>query len=116
MAEIQACNYYIYILLVQHNANQEAQGFPHSSVSTESACNTGDQGSIPGLGRSPGEGNGTPLQYSCPDNPMDRGASKATVHGVVRVGHDLETKETERENVNARRECYVGIPKWDKQW
>ena len=47
---------------------------------------------------------------------MDRGASQATVHGVVRVGHDLETKETERENVNARRECYVGIPKWDKQW
>ena len=39
-----------------------------------------------------GEGNGNPLQYSCLGNPMDRGASPATIHGVVRVGHDLETK------------------------
>ena len=49
-------------------------GFPHSSVGKESACNVGDPGSIPGLGRSPGEGSGTPLQYSCLENPMDRGA------------------------------------------
>ena len=49
-------------------------GFPHSSVGKESACNEGDLGSIPGLGRSPGEGSGNPLQYSCPENPMDRGA------------------------------------------
>ena len=49
-------------------------GFPRSSVSKESACNAGDPGSIPGLGRSPGEGNGNPLQYSCLENPMDRGA------------------------------------------
>ena len=48
-----------------------------------SACNAGDLGSIPGLGRSPGEGNGNPLQYSCLENPMDRGASWATVHGVA---------------------------------
>ena len=47
---------------------------------------------IPGLGRSPGEGKGKSCQYSCLDNPMDRGAWQATVHGVVRVGHDLETK------------------------
>ena len=47
------------------------QGFPHNSVSKESACNAGDPGSIPGSGRSPGEGNGTPLQYSCLENPMD---------------------------------------------
>ena len=44
--------------------------------------NTGDLGLIPGLGRSPGEGNGDPLQYSCLENPMDRGAQQATVHGV----------------------------------
>ena len=44
-------------------------GFPHSSVGKESACNTGDPGSIPGLGRSPGEGNGNSLQYSCLENP-----------------------------------------------
>ena len=67
-------------------------GFPYSSVSKESACNAGDPGSIPGLGRSPGEGNGNPLQHSCLENPMDRGAWQATVHGVARVGHDLTTE------------------------
>ena len=67
-------------------------GFPQSSVSKESACNAGDPGLIPGSGRSPGEGNGNPLQYSCLENPMDRVAWKATVHGVARVGHDLVTK------------------------
>ena len=48
------------------------------------AYNAGDLGSIPGSGRSPGEGNGNPLQYSCLENPMDRGAWKATVHGVAK--------------------------------
>ena len=48
----------------------------------------GDMGSIPGLGRSLGGGNGNPLQYSCLENPTDRGAWKATFHGVERVGHD----------------------------
>ena len=57
--------------------------FLHSSVSKESARNAGDLGSIPGLGRVPGEGNGNPLQYSCLENPMDRGAWWATVHGVT---------------------------------
>ena len=54
--------------------------------------NVGDPGSIPGSGRSTGKGNGNPLQYSCLENPMDRGALRATVHGVARVGHDLATK------------------------
>ena len=49
-----------------------------------SACNAGDPGSIPGLGRSPGEGNGNALQYSCLENPMDRGAWQATVHRVTK--------------------------------
>ena len=66
--------------------------FPHSLVGKESAYNAGDLGSIPGLGRSLGEGNGNPFQYSCLENPMDRGAWWATVHGVARVGHDLATK------------------------
>ena len=48
--------------------------FPGGSVWKESACNVGDPGSIPGLGRSPEEGNGNPLQYSCLENPMDGGA------------------------------------------
>ena len=50
----------------------------------ETACSAGDPGSIPGSGRSPGEGNGYPLQYSCLENPMDRGAWGATVHGVTK--------------------------------
>ena len=53
------------------------------SDSKESACNAGDRGSIPGLGRSPGKGNGNPLQYSCLENSMDRGAWWATVHEVT---------------------------------
>ena len=59
------------------------RGFPHSSVSKESACNAGDLDLIPGSGRSPGEGNGNPLQYSCLENPRDRGAWWAAVHGVA---------------------------------
>ena len=58
-------------------------GFPAGSGSKVSACSEGDLGSIPGLGRSPGEGNGNPLQYSCLENPMDRGAWWATVPGVT---------------------------------
>ena len=50
----------------------------------ESACDAGDSGSIPGLGRSSGEGNGYLLQYSCLENPMDRGAWWATVHGIAK--------------------------------
>ena len=57
-------------------------GSPYSSVGKESACNAGDPGSIPQLGRSPGEGNGNPLQYSYLENLMDSGAWQATVHGL----------------------------------
>ena len=59
-------------------------GFHHGSDGKESACNAGDPGLIPGSGRSPGEGNGTPLQCSCLRNPMDRGAWLATVHGIAK--------------------------------
>ena len=52
--------------------------------SSASAGDVGDTGSIPGWGRSPGEGNGNSLQYSCPGNPMDRGAWQAAVHGVTK--------------------------------
>ena len=58
--------------------------FPGGSLGKESACNAGDLGSIPRLGRSPGEGNDYPLQYSCLENFMDRGAWWATVHGVTK--------------------------------
>ena len=55
-------------------------------------ANEGDLGSILVLGRSPGEGNGFPLRYSCLENPMDRGDWQATVYGVARVGYNLVTK------------------------
>ena len=58
-------------------------GFPGSSVVKKSACNAGDPGSIPELDRYPGGGHGKPLQYSCLENPMDRGAWRATVHRVA---------------------------------
>ena len=58
--------------------------FPDASDDKASAYNAEDPGSIPGLGRSSGEGNGNPLQYSCLENPMDRGAWSATVHGVAK--------------------------------
>ena len=80
------------------------QGFPHSSVSKESACNAGDLGLIPGSGRFPGEGNGNPLQYSCLENSVDRGAWWATVHGVARVGHNLATKP---HSVTREKEIYL---------
>ena len=60
------------------------QGFSGGSCGKEYFCNAGEQGSIPGLGRSPGEGNGYSLQYSCLGNPMVRGAWQAIVHGVAK--------------------------------
>ena len=63
-----------------------------SPVDQESACNSGDLGSIPGSGRSLGEGNGNSLQYFHLEDQKDRRAWQATVHGVVRVKHDLATK------------------------
>ena len=69
--------------------------FPGGSVIKNPPANAGYLGSIPGLGRSPGEGNGNPLQYSLLGNPTDRGAWWAAAHGGhKRVGHDLATKPT----------------------
>ena len=70
---------------------QITPGFPRGAVVKYLPANAGDAGDtglIPGLGKSPGGGNGNPLHYSCQDNPMDRGAWKATVHGVAGVGHN----------------------------
>ena len=68
------------------------KGSPGGSVGKESACNAGALGLIPGSGRSPGGGNGNPLQYSCLKNPMDRGVWQTTVHEVARVEHKWVTK------------------------
>ena len=72
-------------------------GFPDGSAGEESACNAGDTedaGLIPGLGRSPGGGNGNPLWYSCLENSMDRGAWQVTVHGVAKSWTTTERLRT----------------------
>ena len=63
-----------------------------TSDGKESACNVGDLGLIPVLGRTPGEGNSRPLQYSGLKNSMDRGAQRAAAHGLTKFGHNLVTK------------------------
>ena len=73
-------------------ASLVAQLIKNIPAMQESDCNVEDLDSIPGSGRSPGEGTGNPLQYSYPGNPMIREAWWTTVHGVARVGHGLATK------------------------
>ena len=74
-------------------------GFPGGSTAKIPPANAGDNGLIPGLGRSPGEGNGSPLQYSCLRNPMDRGTWWATVHRVAKSGTWLSNKTTTKKYV-----------------
>ena len=76
------------------------RGFPGGSDGKESACGAGDLGSIPGLERSPGEGNCYPLKYSCLENSMDRGACWAIIHGVVKSW-------TRMSNFHPFTYCYV---------
>ena len=78
-------------------------GFPGGSDGKESACNAGDLGLIPGLGRSPGEGNGNPLQYSCLENSTDRGVWQVTVHGPTQSWTRLSTTHTYKASGSAIR-------------
>ena len=71
----------LFLILLPHS---DKRGFPGGSDGKESVYNAGDPGSTPGLGRSPGEGNGNSRQYSCLENPMDRGAWQGTVHGIAK--------------------------------
>ena len=66
------------------------KGFPDGIDGKESACNAGDPGLIPELGRSPGEGHGNPLQYFCLENSMNRGVWQATVHGLAKESDTTE--------------------------
>ena len=73
-----------------------SRGFPCGSDGKETACNVADSGSVLGLGRSPGEGNGNSLQYSCLENSMDRGAWQATAHGFAKSLTQLNTLTSEK--------------------
>ena len=75
---------------------KQSWGFPGGSVVKNTPASTGAIDLIPRLGRSPGEGNGNPLQYSCLENSRDRVALWSIVYGVARVGHDLETNHHHR--------------------
>ena len=85
-------------------------GFPSGSNGKESACNAGYPGLIPGSGRSPGEGNGNPLQYSCLENLMDRGAWQATVHG------DAKKESNMTEQLTLSNTCYLLSFWWWPFW
>ena len=89
-------------------------GFPSSSPGKESTCNAADPGSIPGWGRSPGEGNSNPLQYSFLENPMDRGAWWATVHGVPKSQTQLSAHIPHAdEDVGRPALSYMGSVWWE---
>ena len=79
--------YFSFLCMKHRGFTYVMMGFPGGSDGKESACNTGDLGSIPGLARSSGEGNGNPLQYSCLENPMDGGAWQAPIPGVTFCFH-----------------------------
>ena len=78
-----------------------SEGFPGGSVVKNPPANAGDPGSIPESGRSPGEGNGDPIQYACLENPMDRGAWWATGYGVAKNRARL----SEHSSARLRRGC-----------
>ena len=81
----------------------------------ESACNAGDLGLIPGLGRSSGEGNGNPFQYFCLENPMDRGAWQSAVHAVTRVRHYLASKPPTTASAGQSFDPWVRKISWSKK-
>ena len=85
-------------------------GFPGGSDGEESACSVGHPGSIPGSGRSPGEGNGNPLQYFSLENLMDRGAWQIIFHGVTRVRHHLAMNTLGVEGAIAWHLCAAHSP------
>ena len=82
-------------------------GFPGGSVVKNMPSNARDAGSIPGLGRCPGEGNGNPLQYSCLGNPIDRGAWQVTVHGFAK---ESDMTEQVNNNNNVEMNSFGNVP------
>ena len=91
-------------------------GFPGGSDGKEPTCNAGDLGSIPGSGRSLGEGNGYPLQYSGPENSMDRGAWRPTVHGVAKSQTRLSKFLHILHSTTSRHQMSGFSPHWPIPW
>ena len=95
-------------------------GFPGGSDSKESACRPGYPGLIPGSGRSPGEGNVKPLQYSCLENPIDGGAWQATAHGVpksqTRLSNFTHYIPMQRQIYTRTGNMYTGVVGWEDPW
>ena len=83
--------YFLFLCMKHRGVTYVMTGFSGGSDGKESACNARDLGSIPGLGKSPGEGNGNPLQYSCLENSMDGGAWQAPIPGVTFCFHTKAT-------------------------
>ena len=83
---------YLYKSIISIWSSLVTQTVKNLPAMQETTCSAGDTGLIPGSGRSLGEGNGNPFQYSCPENSMDRRAWRDTVHEVKKVRHDLATK------------------------
>ena len=92
------------VLVYKYSVTVFIKGFPGGSVVKNSPTNAGHAGSIPGSGRFPGEGNGNPLQYSCLENPMDRGTWQATVHGVAESDMTEVTEHSTHEHHSFLRE------------
>ena len=93
-------------------------GYPGGSDGEESACSAGDLGLISGSGRSPGRGHGNPLQYSCVENPMDRGAWRAEVHGVAETRTRLSdsaaaVKSSRRHGASSEGALFLSSPEAD---
>ena len=109
-------NFYLLLPLLLHLCCRRNSLILVAQRLKASACNAGDLGSIPGLRISPGEGNGNPLQYSCLENPMDRGAWWATVHGVAKSWRRLSDWATSLSLSWQHQKIRAGCPSLPSLW
>ena len=108
--------YYYFLMTNQFIVQLSHPYFPDGSDGKASAYNAGDLGSIPGLGRSSGEGSGTLLQYSCLENPMDGGAWWATVHGVAKSWTQLSDFTSLHSHPYMTTGKTIALTRWKLCW